>query len=339
MLDLAVHGEGLKYMEKLYECRTEHLKDYRGIGKEPADYDDYWNRAKADLKECSLEYELVESNLHYRNCEAYDLYFIGVGEAKIHCQFLKPKKIQGKIPAVVQFHGYWGNCGEWFSKLSFVEEGFCVIAMDVRGQGGESEDNGVYKKGNTQSGHIIRGLESDNADNLFYRSVYLDAAQCALIIMNMDFVDEDNVFATGASQGGAITVACASLVPNLKSAAPIYPFLCDFRGIYQNNFNCPSYEEITWYFRQRDPIHLKEDFFFERLGYIDLKNRTKDISCDILWIMGLMDNICPPFSQMAAYNGITSQKKLIHYPEYGHEGLSYSGDLILEHFLKLLEGN
>lgn len=324
-------------MDKLYECQTEHLKDYRGIGKEPVDYDEYWQRAKADLKKCSLKYELKRSSQHYRNCEAYDLYFIGVGGAKIHCQFLKPKDIQGKIPAVVQFHGYWCNSGEWFSKLSFVEEGFCVLAMDVRGQGGESEDNGVYPKGNTQSGHVIRGLESADPDDLFYRNVFLDSAQCALIAMNMDFVDENNVFATGGSQGGALTVACASLVPNLKSAAPLYPFLCDFRGIYQNNFNCPSYEEITWYFRQRDPIHLREDFFFERLGYIDLKNRTKDIKCDILWIMGLMDNICPPFSQMAAYNGITSQKKIIYYPEYGHEGLAYSGDIILEHFLKMLE--
>lgn len=234
------------------------------------------------------------------------------------------------------FHGYWSNCGEWSGKLGYIAEGFCVLAMDVRGQGGTSIDNGCYK-GNTQSGHIIRGVESDNPDDLFYRNVFLDTAQCVRILQSMDFVDEKNVFATGASQGGALTIACASLVPDLKGVAAVYPFLCDFRGIYQNNFICPSYEEITWYFRQRDPNHLKEEFFFERLGYIDLKNRTGDIKCNVLWMTALMDTVCPPFSQLAAYNNITSEKKIVYFPEYQHEYLLYAGDQILKYFLERLE--
>ena len=321
-------------MKKLYECQTDGLTDYLGTGNAPADYDEYWRRAKNDLKNVSLRYELAECGYRYRNCEAFDLYFTGVGGARIHCQFIKPKHAQGKMPALVQFHGYWGNCGEWTSKLNFVEEGFCVLAMDVRGQGGESEDNGVFRRGNTQSGHVIRGLESENPDNMFYRNVFLDAAQCALILMSMEFVDEKNVFAMGGSQGGALAAACASLVSGLNSAAVIYPFLCDFRGIYRNNFSCPCYEEITWYFRQRDPMHEREEFFFDRLGYIDIRNRAKDIKCDILWFTALSDRTCPPFSQLAAYNGITSSKKIIYYPEYGHEWLEYSGDLIMDHFLK-----
>jgi Acetyl xylan esterase (AXE1). len=323
-------------MDKLYECQIEHLKDYRGIGDPPKDYDEYWARARKDLENVSLEYELVKSDFVSRSCDAYDLYFTGVGGAKIHCQFLKPKRIEGKIPAVVMFHGYWSNSGEWSGKLPYIAEGFCVLAMDVRGQGGLSVDNGVYK-GNTQSGHIIRGLESDSPDDLFYRDVYLDTAQCVKILKTMDFVDEKNIFATGASQGGALTIACASLVDDLKGAAAIYPFLCDFRGIYQNNFKNPTYEEITWYFRQRDPNHLKEDFFFERLAYIDIKNRAKDVKCDVLWMTALMDNVCPPFSQMAAYNNITSNKRIVFFPEYQHEYLLYSGDIILKFFLELLE--
>jgi Acetyl esterase (deacetylase) len=326
----------IKPLEKLYNGQIERLNDYRGVGDAPAGYDGYWHRAKADLHSASLDYELVEAAFHPRNCMVYDLYFTGVGGANVHCQLLRPKTIRGRIPGIVLFHGYWTNIGDWSSKLGFVEEGFCVLAMDVRGQGGESEDNGRYPKGNTQSGHIIRGVESENPDNQFYRNVYLDAAQTARILMAMDFIDENRVFATGASQGGALTVACASLVPELRGAAPLYPFLCDFRGIYQSNFACPSYEEITWYFRQRDPIHRNEEVFFERLGFIDLKNRVKDIKCDVLWTMGLMDKVCPPFSQMAAYNGITSPKQRVIFPEYGHEYLPYSGDYILEHFLDLL---
>ena len=325
-------------MKKLYDCQTERFKDYFGVGDAPADFDAYWERAKKELGNAPLDYELVKSDFAVKSCETYDLYFTGVGGAKVHCQFLKPRNVQGKMPAIAMFHGYWTNIGDWTWKLGYIAEGFCVLGMDVRGQGGTSIDNGIYK-GNTQSGHIIRGVESDNPDDLFYRNVYLDTAQCIRILKSMDFIDENNIFATGASQGGALTVACASLVPDLKGIAPVYPFLCDFRGIYQNNFNCDSYEEFTWFFRQRDPMHLKEDEFFERLGYIDLKNHTKNIKCNVLWTTALKDNVCPPFSQMAAYNKITSEKNVVYFPEFGHEGLNYSGDVILQYFLKRLEQN
>ena len=36
---------------------------------------------------------------------------------------------------------------------------------------------------------------------------------------------------------------------------------------------------------------------------------------------GQMDTICPPSTQFAAYNKITSKKNVIFYPDFGHEGL------------------
>lgn len=318
-------------MRELYEYQTGCLDDYKGIGAAPADFSEYWKRALKELDSASLEYRLVKSDFISKSCDAFDLYFTGVGGAKVRCQLLRPKNIPAgtKIPAIALFHEYWKNHGDWTSKLGYIAEGFCVLAMDVREQDGHYKDN-------TQSGNIIRGVESDRADGLFYRNVYLDAAQCARILMSMNFVDAKNVFATGAAQGGALTVACACLVPQLKAAAPMYPLLCDFRGIYQNNFNCECYEEITWYFRQRDSMQLKEDAFFERLGYIDLKNLTKLIQCDILWFTALTDHVCPVFSQMAAYNAIPSNKDVIYFPEHQPAYLPYAGNVILSFFEKQL---
>jgi cephalosporin-C deacetylase len=37
--------------------------------------------------------------------------------------------------------------------------------------------------------------------------------------------------------------------------------------------------------------------------------------------VGLMDQICPPSSQFAAYNKIISPKSLVVYPDFGHEDL------------------
>ena len=38
-------------------------------------------------------------------------------------------------------------------------------------------------------------------------------------------------------------------------------------------------------------------------------------------VVGLMDTVCPPSTQFAAYNKITSPKALAIYPDFGHEDL------------------
>ena len=43
--------------------------------------------------------------------------------------------------------------------------------------------------------------------------------------MAMDDVDKSRVGATGGSQGGALTLACASLEPRIFRAAPRFSFL------------------------------------------------------------------------------------------------------------------
>jgi len=50
----------------------------------------------------------------------------------------------------------------------------------------------------------------------------------------------------------------------------------------------------------------------------------------VLMATGLMDNICPPSTQFAAYNRITSHKKMEIYPDFGHEGLPGFDDMIYQ---------
>jgi len=41
----------------------------------------------------------------------------------------------------------------------------------------------------------------------------------------------------------------------------------------------------------------------------------------VLMFTGLMDTICPPSSQFAAYNKIASKKDIVIYPDFTHETL------------------
>jgi cephalosporin-C deacetylase len=306
----------------------ERLQTYEGRNPRPHDFDDYWETALAEMRALDPRVELVPRETGARFAECFDLYFTGVGGARVHAKYLRPRDAPEPHPAVLLFHGYSGHSGDWFDKLGWAAQGFSVAALDCRGQGGLSEDPGGVR-GNTLRGHIIRGLD-DAPEKLYYRQVYLDTALLARIVMDLDEVDADRVGATGGSQGGGLTLACAALEPRIRRAAPVFPFLCDYRRVWEMDLAVSAYEELRTYFRSFDPLHAREDAVFTRLGYIDNQHLAPRIRAEVLMAVGLMDTVCPPSTQFAAYNKIASKKDLLLYPDFAHEGLPGVNDHIFQ---------
>jgi len=303
----------------MIDMPLEELRKYQGRNPRPEDLDLFWDRSIQEMKAIDANVELIPASFQVPGAECFHLYFTGVGGSRIHAKYLRPKNNPGPHPAVVQFHGYTGSSGDWAEKLNFINEGFSVASMDCRGQGGLSEDLGGVK-GNTQHGHIIRGLD-DTPDKLLFRNIFLDTAQLAGIVMNMPEVDPDRVGAMGGSQGGALTLACAALEPRIKRLAPQFPFLSDYKRVWEMDLAKDAYSELREYFRMFDPQHEKEDEIFTRLGYIDVQHLAGRIQGEVLMGTGLMDTICPPSSQFAAYNKIKAPKRMEIFPDFGHEHL------------------
>lgn len=308
-------------MPLTFDLPLDHLKLYQGINPRPDDFDIYWDKGLTEMRSVNSQVELVPSEFQAPGVECFHLYFTGVGGARVHAKLLQPDKISSPHPAVLMFHGYSGNSGDWSDKLGFVAQGYTVAALDCRGQAGLSEDNGEVI-GNTLHGHIVRGLDDalkGASEKLLFRQIFLDTAQLAKIVMEMPDVDEERIGATGGSQGGALTVACTALEPRIKRAAPVYPFLSDYKRVWEMDQARDAYTELQEYFRFFDPMHEREDAIFQKLGYIDIQHLASRIRADVLWGIGLMDTICPPSSQFAAYNKINSNKSMAIYPDYGHE--------------------
>jgi len=319
----------------LIDKPLSELREYTGINPRPADFDAYWDESLRELDALDPQVELRRNDqLPLSNSECFDLWFTGVGGARIHAKYVRPRGLTAPAPAILFFHGYTGNVGDWTDKLAYVSEGFCVAALDCRGQGGPSEDN-LQVKGNTHNGHIIRGLGDPDPKNLLFRHIFLDTAQLARIVMNFPEVDAERVGATGGSQGGGLTLACASLEPRIKLAAPTYPFLCDYKRVWEMDLAKDAYQELKTWFRFFDPRHEREEEIFTRLGYIDLQFLAPRIKAETFFAVGLMDTICPPSSQFAAYNKISAPKELAIYPDFGHENLHGHSDLIFRFLLKL----
>jgi len=317
----------------LVDMPIEKLLEFKGRNPKPKDFDEFWDKSIAEMKAMDSNVTITPADFKSDVADCYDMYFTGVNGSRIYTKFLKPKNINGKCPAIILFHGYSGNGGAWMEKLSYVASGFCVFAMDCRGQGGKSQDLGGTT-GNTLSGQIIRGLD-DEPEKLLFRNIYLDTAQLAGIVLDMDEVDENRVGVHGGSQGGALTIACAALEPRIKMAAPVFPFLCDYKRVWEMDLAAAAYEDLKSYFRNFDPRHEREDEIFEKLGYIDLQHLAPRIKAELLMFTGLMDTICPPSTQFAAYNKMTCKKKYILYPDFGHEGLPDVSDITYEFMMGL----
>ncbi|MFZ4694466.1 MAG: acetylxylan esterase [Verrucomicrobiia bacterium] len=309
------------------------LKQYNGVNPCPKDMDAFWDRSLAEMRSLDPKVELRPAAFKAAGAECFHLFFTGVGGSRVHAKFLRPKGAKGKLPAVLIFHGYSGSSGDWFDKLAWVSQGFAVAALDCRGQAGLSEDLGSVK-GGTLRGHIVRGLD-DAPEKLAFRQIYLDTAQLARIVMAMPEVDPKRVGATGGSQGGGLTLACVSLEPSIKLAAPVFPFLCDYKRTWDMDLAKDAYQELREFMRWFDPRHEREDEIWNRLGYIDCQHLAKRIRAEVLMFTGLMDAICPPSTQFAAYNKITSKKDMVIYPDFGHEGLPGVTDAIHSFMAKL----
>jgi cephalosporin-C deacetylase len=317
-------------MPLTFDFSLEKCKTYRGTNPRPADFDAFWESSLAEMRSIKPEVELVPADFAARGVECFHLYFTGTGGARIHAKLVRPQKSDAPHPAVLMFHGYTVDSGDWSDKLAFASQGFTVAALDVRGQAGLSEDHGIVS-GNTVHGHIIRGLDDalrGRPEKLLFRQIFLDTAQLAKIVMEMPDVDPNRVGATGWSQGGGLTVACAALEPRIQRMAPVYPFLSDYQRVWDMDEAKDAYLEIKDYFRHSNPRHEDEAKVFETLGYIDIHHLAPRIRAEVLWSIGLMDTICPPSSQFAAYNNIQSKKRMDIYPDFIHEHIRGANDRI-----------
>jgi cephalosporin-C deacetylase len=309
----------------------EDLLTYKGTNPKPHDLDVFWDRSLEIMRSTNSKVELISADFQTDFADCYHMYFTGVGGARIYAKLLKPKSVDKPGPALLKFHGYSMNSGDWIDKLPYVAAGFTVAAMDCRGQGGLSEDVGGVK-GWTLNGHIVRGLD-DNPENFLYRYIFLDTAQLAKIVMEMPEVDKSRVGVTGGSQGGGLTIACAALEPKIKRVAPVYPFLSDYQRVWEIDLAVDAYNELRDWFRRFDPRHDREDEIFTQLGYIDVQHLAPRIQGNVLMGIGLLDQICPPSTQFAAYNKIKAPKSLLTYPDYAHEWFPDLNDKIFE-FMK-----
>lgn len=87
----------------------EELYTYNGSSPCPADIDEYWDKAIAEMKMTDRNLEFKKAEYSFPGFECDDMYFTGVKGARIHAKFVKPLNKPEPMPAIVAFHGYSGK--------------------------------------------------------------------------------------------------------------------------------------------------------------------------------------------------------------------------------------
>ena len=212
-----------------------------------------------------------------------------------------------------------------------------ILAFDCPGQGGPGNDVGGYE-GTTVSGHIVAGLDGDPA-GLYYVRCHQDIRILCRIIRELEGIDLSRVYVNGASQGGGLGIACAALNADLVSrAAILYPFLSDYRRVFELEADDIAYEGLRYYARWFDPAGERTGEVFGKLAYIDSVSFAHLVRCEVLFGTGLADIVCPPPTQCAVYNNLDCPKRRVLFPDFGHEEIQAFDDMIIDFFNAGLRG-
>jgi len=269
------------------------------------DFENYWNRAKKELAAVEPQYKLIKID---SLCTAARNVFLiemrSLGNILIRGWYSVPVK-PGKYPAIMQVQGYSSTIYPEYVNYGDDLIGF---GLNIRGHGNSKDDlNPGFP------GYLTYFL--NDKELYVYRGAYMDCVRGIDFLFSRPEVDTTRIGVEGASQGGALTFATAALNnTRIKACVPQVPFLSDFTDYFKvaawpaNEFT--AYVEIekqqSW------------DQVYNTLSYIDIKNLAPWIKAPMLMGAGLVDDVCPPHINFAAFNNVKTEKYYIEYPLSGH---------------------
>jgi len=299
----------------LVDMPLEELKEYRPALTKKDDFDDFWKETRAISDSEPLNNKMQKLDYIVKDVNAYKVFYDGFGKARICGYYLTPGKGDGPFPVIMFLHGYGKNKGQINEYLKWVFLGFAVMAIDVRGQSGESVDNKGYPPPSV-IGYMTKGVFSKN--DYYYRGVYMDCLRAIDFLSTQESIDIGRLCVAGESQGGGLSLATASLDSRVRLVIAMIPYLCHFERAIEI---AETFENIT-YNEFKGLVNMcpeREREMYDTLSYFDNLNLCKDIEAKTFISVGLRDTCCPPSTVFAVYNHIQSEKGIDVYPFYDHD--------------------
>lgn len=227
-----------------------------------------------------------------------------------------PQGTEEKMPAVIFSHGFGGNhsVGTQYAE-ALAEQGYVVYCFDFCG--GSS------------------GCRSDGST--LEMSVFTEQADLEAVIAMMqglEYVDSENLFLMGTSQGGAVSaITGAAHKEEIRGMVLLYPaFLLAERAneLFQSVEEIPDTYFFLW-------MEVGRAYFEPLIGY-DIYEEIAAYDRDVLMIHGDADSIVPlTYSERALEVYPSSELKVISGGGHGFYG--EDARQAIEYMLEYLEAH
>ncbi|MCU0369850.1 MAG: acetylxylan esterase [Bacteroidales bacterium] len=269
------------------------------------DFENFWKQAKQELAAVDPQFSMTRiDSLCTTKRHVYLVEMHSLGNVRVRGWYSVPAA-PGMYPAIMQLPGYSGQM-----LPEYVDYGDDIIGfgLNIRGHGNSRDDIDPGFPG-----FLFYGIEDE--ETYIYRGAYMDCVRGIDFLFSRPEVDTTRVAVEGGSQGGALTFATAALDNDrIRACAPLVPFLSDFED-YFRVAAWPANEFLDFIEKEKK---MPRGEVYRILSYIDIKNLAGWIKAPMLMGVGLVDDVCPPHINFAAYNQVGSEKQYIVYPEAGH---------------------
>ncbi len=282
---------------------------------EPADFDAFWNKARADLVKLPIDAQLTPlPQFNTANADAFEVSLQNIGTppattSRFYGLLYIPRG-EGPFPAMMSPPGA-GVRGPDRDIWNWTDppRNFIVLYPSIHEMPlaplptlpGTAQVSGNY---------ATIGL--DNPDHYSFRRVLMGCLRADDYLVSLPKWDHKNLVAYGGSQGGYLSITTAALDPRVTLLCPSYPAYGDETGYLHNR-------PAGWPgFKWSDTADPQRAAKIATTAYFDSVNFAKRIKVPGHYSWGYNDETCPPDSTFSIYNQITAPKTLTIIKEMGH---------------------
>lgn len=263
----------------------------------PADFDDYWARAKKELSAVPLKPAI--SRVPDKDTSTGLLFRVelpSVQDTSIVCWYYVPrdafpdgdpeKKASKRYPAIIIAPGY----GAEEPPLDRTKSGFITCSVNPRNHG----PSRAFWKSPVE--HLIYNVL--DPESYYYRLAFMDCLRAAQFVFSREEVDAKRVATEGGSQGGLFAIAMAALEPRIACVCGNVVAFSDYPDQLvlaskggRNTFRDLMNEGETTAAQVR-----------KTLSYVDGANMITRVKCPVQINMGDIDPVCPYICGIVLFN-------------------------------------